>query len=110
MEAPYGRMLMCHMVADSTQELLDMVRRIGVAKKWIQDAGTYEEHFDVCKAKRALAVKHGAIEITMGRVGVMLQKRKALEAKGLPWNQDHPGALPVGSLDPPDGDGFNYDD
>ena len=40
MEAAFGRMKMCHMIADTPQELLAMVDRIGVQRKWIQDAGT----------------------------------------------------------------------
>jgi len=61
--APYRGMLMCHMLADSTEELLEMVDKIGVQRKWIQDAGTYNEHFDICLAKKALAIKHGAKEV-----------------------------------------------
>ena len=65
MEARFGRMIMCHMIADTKEELLEMVRKIGVNPKWIQDEDQYSEHFDISKAKRALAVKHGAVEITM---------------------------------------------
>lgn len=43
MRANYGRMKMCHMVADSTDELLAMADRIGVARKWLQKAGTAHE-------------------------------------------------------------------
>lgn len=64
MRAPYGRMLMCHMGADTTEELLAMADRIGVARKWIQYAGTWREHFDVALSKRALAVAAGAVEVT----------------------------------------------
>lgn len=64
MKAPYGRMLMCHMAADSTEELLAMADTIGVARKWIQYPGSKKEHFDICLSKRALAVKAGAIEVT----------------------------------------------
>jgi Protein of unknown function (DUF4031) len=64
MEAPYRGMKMCHMVADSTDELLAMVDRIGVKRKWIQYSGTAKEHFDICLAKRALAITHGAVEVT----------------------------------------------
>lgn len=64
MEAKFGRMVMCHMIADSHEELVAMVRKIGVQTKWIQHAGTYREHFDICLAKRAKAVAAGAIEIT----------------------------------------------
>ena len=65
MKAPFGRMKMCHMFADTTEELLEMVDKIGVARKWIQKAGTNEEHFDIAMSKRALAVQHGAVEVSM---------------------------------------------
>lgn len=61
---PFGRMLMCHMIADSTNELLAMADKIGVQRKWIQLPGTPREHFDVCKQKRELAIKEGAIPIS----------------------------------------------
>lgn len=60
----FGRMIMCHMIADTTEELLAMVDTIGVQHKWIQHAGTQREHFDISRAKRALAVKAGAQQIT----------------------------------------------
>lgn len=64
MEAPYKGMLMCHMIADTTEELLEMVDKIGVQRKWIQAKGTYQEHFDICLTKKAKALKFGATEIT----------------------------------------------
>lgn len=60
---PFGRMMMCHMIADSTDELYAMVDQIGVARKWIQRKGQLDEHFDICKSKRAEAIQRGAIEI-----------------------------------------------
>ena len=53
MNAPYRGMKMCHMIADSTNELLEMAGKIGVNAKWIQDKGTYNEHFDICQNKKA---------------------------------------------------------
>ena len=77
--APFGRMIMCHMMADTTEELLDMVDKIGVRRKWIQKAGTYWEHFDVCLSKRDLAIQHGAIELSpKDLVRRMLQKKDVL--------------------------------
>jgi len=63
MRAKYGRMVMFHMVADTTDELLAMADKIGVARKWLQHPGTPKEHFDIALGKRELAVKAGAIEI-----------------------------------------------
>ena len=48
MKAPFGRMVMCHMMADTTEELLAMADKIGVDRKWLQAAGTKREHFDIC--------------------------------------------------------------
>ena len=60
---PFGRMLMCHMIADSREELDAMADRIGVRRKWIQKPGTPGEHYDICKSKRARAVAAGAVEV-----------------------------------------------
>ena len=76
MNASYGRMKMCHMMADSTQELLDMATVIGVDHKWIQAKGTYKEHFDIAKSKKALAIENGAIAVTQRDIGKMLVARK----------------------------------
>lgn len=69
MEAAFGRMVMCHMIADSHEELIEMADRIGVARKWIQKAGTRWEHFDIAKIKRRAAVELGAIEISRMALG-----------------------------------------
>ena len=71
-----GRMLMCHMVADTHQELILMAAHIGVDRRWIQDAGSPKEHFDVCKSKRALAVKAGALEVTSRRIVEIIRAKR----------------------------------
>ena len=73
----FGRMRMCHMMADSTPELLEMVDTIGVNRKWIQYPGTGREHFDICTSKRALAVNNGAIELSARELCTRLVIRKA---------------------------------
>ena len=77
MRAKYGRLVMCHMISDTDTELFEMADRIGVARKWHQG-----DHFDICLAKRALAVAAGAVEITLRQAGRMAgAKRRA--ARGL---------------------------
>lgn len=63
------------MIADTTEELLQMVDKIGVQRKWIQYAGKYNEHFDISLEKKKLAIANGAKEITMMELGRMLAKR-----------------------------------
>lgn len=77
MRASYGRMKMCHMIADSTDELLAMADKIGVARKWLQKAGTAHEHFDIALSKRDLAVKAGAVEVSMMDLGRIIRARRA---------------------------------
>lgn len=60
---PYGRMKMCHMMADTLDELHAMADRIGVDRKHYQDHTKYK-HYDIAKSKRRLAVEAGAIEVT----------------------------------------------
>jgi len=75
-DAPFGRMIMCHMIADTTEELLEMADKIGVQKKWIQDAGTYSEHFDVSKGCKKKAIEFGAKEIGFRDFARMCNERK----------------------------------
>lgn len=63
-EVSFGRMIMSHMIADTKEELLSMVDKIGVQRKWIQKEGTCYEHFDICLSKKKLAIAHGAIELS----------------------------------------------
>lgn len=60
----------CHLVADSTQEILEFAERLHLQLRWIQNAGTALEHFDIgTHEKRQLAVRFGAIEITRREMG-----------------------------------------
>lgn len=76
MKASFGRMKMCHMIADSTDELMAMADLIGVDRKWIQHAGTNHEHFDIAMSKRKLAVEAGAVEVTRLQLGRILRDRR----------------------------------
>jgi Protein of unknown function (DUF4031) len=74
----YGRMIMCHMLADTTSELLSMADKIGVARRWLQKAGTYKEHFDICLAKRERALMAGAVEISQTELRGLLRRKRAM--------------------------------
>ena len=64
MRAGYGRMVMCHMVADTEAELHAMADLIGVDRKWYQyPHKSRYPHYDIALSKRALAVANGAQEI-----------------------------------------------
>jgi hypothetical protein len=76
MRAGFGRMTMCHMIADSRAELDEMADKIGVQRKWIQHEGTHLEHYDVCLSKRNLAVQHGAVLLTMRELGLRIRAKR----------------------------------
>lgn len=60
---PYRGMLMCHLIADSLDELHAMADRIGVARKWFQAPPKASFwHYDIAKSKRSKAIEFGAIE------------------------------------------------
>jgi hypothetical protein len=71
---PFGRMVMCHLVADTPNELHAMADRIGVARKWFQEKASFP-HYDICKSKRALAIKFGAKEFESRRQQVDFMNR-----------------------------------
>ena len=76
MRAPFGRMIMCHMIADTPVELHAMAARIGVARRWCQQEGTAEEHYDVCLSAKKTAVAAGAKEITWRKLAEMTMARR----------------------------------
>lgn len=79
----YRGMKMCHCISDTTEELLEMMDKIGVNKKWIQHPGTLNEHFDICFSKRVKAVQFGAKEIHFREYAKMINIR--CETAGVHW-------------------------
>ena len=58
----YGRMTMCHMWADTPDELLAMADRIGLQRKWLQQPPKASwTHFDIALGKKAMALAAGAV-------------------------------------------------
>lgn len=76
---PYGRMLMSHMIADTSEELVAMAKAIGVNPKWIQHPGTHKEHFDVCDSRREKALELGAIAFSWKDYAAAIQARAPIE-------------------------------
>lgn len=95
MKAAFGRMVMCHMLADTDDELHAMADRIGVLRKWWQSPEkTSGSHYDIALSKRALAVQAGAIEITWLQANVMNLRRRTTGQLGpateaLAWLEQH---------------------
>lgn len=75
MRAKFRHMVMCHMIADSEDELRAMADRIGVPLRYWQDKGKSRSHFDICLSKRASAVSKGAVEITAKQLAAMCFRR-----------------------------------
>ncbi|WP_449395566.1 DUF4031 domain-containing protein [Devosia riboflavina] len=102
MEAGFGRMVMCHMWADTLDELFEMADAIGVQRRWLQRplaAANGEDpryqpdprllrgmeaswvHFDIAKSKKAMALTRGAI--LTDRFGPMEHEARLLVATGV---------------------------
>jgi hypothetical protein len=58
---PLGRMIMCHMVADTLDELHAMAAAIGMRPEWFQPRSF--PHYDVSQTRRTAALKLGAVEV-----------------------------------------------
>lgn len=64
-------MRMSHMIADTEDELHAIASKIGMRRSWYQG-----DHYDVGLAKRELAVKLGAQEVTLKQLACMSAIRK----------------------------------
>lgn len=58
---PFRRMIMCHMIADTEAELHEMADTLNIPLKYFQNERY--PHYDICKSKRARALRYGAKEI-----------------------------------------------
>lgn len=76
MKAPLGRMKMCHMIADSREELLHMAQCIGMDARWLQFPGSHKEHFDINQTMKQRAIRHGAVAISRKQLAAMIYARR----------------------------------
>lgn len=92
MRAGFGRMVMCHMVADTLGELHAMADRIGVARRWYQGPPvTRWPHYDIALSKRARAVAAGAQEIKRREALPVLHRCLAAMAESRTPNDEFTG-------------------
>lgn len=88
--ASFGRMKMCHMMADTHRELMEMATKIGVAHRWLQRPGRSGEHFDVCLAKRDLAIQHGARLLDVRELAQIEIARRGAQGRRLYFEEAAP--------------------
>lgn len=77
-----GRMKMCHMIADTEEELHEMADALGMKRGWFQWNASFP-HYDVAKGKRAKAVELGAVELDRRGMGAKMKELKQL------WSENH---------------------
>lgn len=66
-------MVMCHMVADTLDELHAMAARLGLRREWFQgDAST--PHYDLSLERRAQALEFGAVEVDRRELVTILRR------------------------------------
>lgn len=72
----FGRMIMCHMLADSETELHRMAAAIGLRREWFQ-----RDHYDLSLTRKEDAIRRGAVEVT-SRAMVGIRRRYRVRVAG----------------------------
>lgn len=62
--APVGKMILCHLFTDNTEELLQMADKLGIDHKYMQWPGTPSECFEVTANRKRKAIAAGARKTT----------------------------------------------
>ena len=76
---PFRGYIMCHMIADSLDELHAMADKIGMERRWFQaPPKASHPHYDIPESKRAKALVLGAREVCQ-RGGLHYAARLGLE-------------------------------
>lgn len=73
---------MCHILADTPQELHEMAIRLGMRLEWFQPVST--PHYDICLIRRKKALELGAIEIDRHSTVALI--RKIRNASDVDWS------------------------
>lgn len=85
MRAKFRRMVMCHMIADTDEELHTMAAVIGVRRQWWQGPPEHKySHYDICLAMRKKAVLAGAVQISWRKCSTMCLRRAVTGELGQP--------------------------
>ena len=100
--AAYGRMKMCHLLADTDGELHAMVDTIGVDRRHFQNTAS-GPHYDIAMSKRLLAIAAGAVPITYRQAAMMTKHRRLTGVLGRPdpyYGQNYDPTAPYPGVDP----------
>lgn len=72
-EHRFGRMKMCHMLADTVAELHEFAARIGLRREWFQPLS--RPHYDLSKTRRIAAIAAGAVELDRHELVAMMKRQ-----------------------------------
>jgi hypothetical protein len=100
--SPYRGMKMCHMLADSDDELHAMADLIGVARRHHQNTMS-GSHYDIASSKALLAIRNHAVPITVRQAAMMCKTRRKTGQLGSPdpyFGRNYDPTAPYPGVDP----------
>ncbi len=76
-QIPFGRMKMCHLVADTLEELHAMAEQLGL-RCWFQKDASFP-HYDICLSKRERALGLGVRLIDRRQLALFMKLQRGDE-------------------------------